>query len=80
MAEGVWQYSIIDKIRWDKFKKHTKWLVGYSDLTVVHFHVQSNLNVSTIHRDMTNGFNEGTYDASGSSLQQALFGDKMEYR
>lgn len=28
---------------------------------------------------MTNGFSEGAFDACGSSLKRALFGDKMEY-
>lgn len=67
---------IIDKIRWDKFKQHPKWLVGRRDLTVVHLHVYSNLNLSTIHGDMS----ENPSDDLDLSLKQSLFGTKTEYQ
>jgi muramoyltetrapeptide carboxypeptidase len=76
---GYGTMRIIDKINWDKFKKQPKWLVGYSDLTVVHLHVHSNLNICTIHGNMSNGFSDDPYDAAALSLYQVLFGDKTEY-
>ncbi|MDB5191440.1 MAG: Peptidase [Segetibacter sp.] len=76
---GYGTMRIIDKLNWDKFKQNPKWLVGYSDLTVVHSHVHANLGIATIHGDMGTGFIADPYDASAFSLQQALFGGKMEY-
>ena len=76
---GYGTMRIIDKVNWEKFKKQPKWLVGYSDLTVIHLHVHSNLHISTIHGDMSNGFSDDPYDPSSLSLNQALFGSKTEY-
>jgi muramoyltetrapeptide carboxypeptidase len=76
---GYGTMRIIDKVNWDNFKKQPKWLVGYSDLTVVHLHIHANLNVSTIHGDMSNGFSNNASDSSCTSMKKALFGDKMEY-
>src|SRR4051812_31700094 len=66
---GYGTLRIIDKINWNKFLQHPKWLVGYSDLTVVHLHVHSNLNVCTIHGDMSNGFSDNAADASSKTLR-----------
>ncbi|HEX8278494.1 MAG TPA: LD-carboxypeptidase, partial [Segetibacter sp.] len=76
---GYGTLRIIDKINWSNFKQQPKWLVGYSDLTVVHSHVHSNLNVCTIHGDMSNGFSEDPFDASCKSLKEGLFGNQMQY-
>jgi muramoyltetrapeptide carboxypeptidase len=76
---GYGTMRIIDQLNWEQFKKHPKWLVGYSDLTVVHLHVHSNLNICTLHADMSNGFSDDANDPSAVSLRQALFGEKLEY-
>ncbi|WP_207495408.1 S66 peptidase family protein [Aridibaculum aurantiacum] len=74
---GYGTMRIIDQLNWEKFKQHPKWLVGYSDLTVVHLHVHNNLRIPTIHGNMGNGI--ANDDASTASLYQALFGFKTEY-
>lgn len=74
---GYGTMRIIDKLNWDKFQESPKWLVGYSDLTVVHLHVHNNLRIPTIHGDMSNGFS--VEDASSTSLFNTLFGRKSEY-
>lgn len=76
---GYGTMRIIDGINWDRFKATPKWLVGYSDLTTVHLHVHSNLNIPTIHGDMTNGFSEEKGDLSVISLYDALFGRRVDY-
>lgn len=76
---GYGTMRIIDKVNWQKFIQKPKWLIGYSDLTVVHAHVQSNYNIPTIHGDMSTGFSNDPLDSSTFSLQQALFGNPMEY-
>jgi muramoyltetrapeptide carboxypeptidase len=32
---------IIDRLDFRKFKKHPKWLIGYSDITVLHSHIHT---------------------------------------
>ncbi|MBC7426199.1 MAG: LD-carboxypeptidase [Bacteroidia bacterium] len=43
---------IIDKINFDNFVKHPKWLIGFSDFTVFHSHVFANFNIPTLHAIM----------------------------
>jgi muramoyltetrapeptide carboxypeptidase len=76
---GYGTMRIIDQLNWDKFRQNPKWLVGYSDLTVVHLHVHANFQIPTIHADMGNGFSAGALDQSASSLNNALFGNVTEY-
>jgi muramoyltetrapeptide carboxypeptidase len=76
---GYGTMRIIDELNWDKFYQHPKWLVGFSDLTVVHLHVHANMQIPTIHGHMGQGFSSDPNDASAFSLNQALFGNKMEY-
>jgi muramoyltetrapeptide carboxypeptidase len=76
---GYGTMRIIDEVKWDKFRKKPKWLIGYSDLTVVHMHVHSNLNICTIHGNMSNGFNGDPNHPSAASLNDVLFGNKIQY-
>ena len=43
---GYGTVRIIDKIYFNKFKRKPKWVVGYSDITVLHSHLFSNFNIS----------------------------------
>ena len=76
---GYGTMRIIDEVNWDKFRKNPKWLVGYSDLTVVHMHVHSNFNICTVHGNMTNGFNTDPNSPSAASLSNVLFGNRVQY-
>ena len=38
---GYGTVRIIDKIDFSKFVKHPKWLIGFSDITVLHSHINS---------------------------------------
>ena len=53
---GYGAVRIIDKIDWTKFKKHPKWIIGFSDITVLHSHIHQNLGIATIHSKMCNSF------------------------
>jgi len=33
---GYGTIQIIDKLKWEAFRKHPKWLIGYSDITMLH--------------------------------------------
>ena len=55
---------VIDKVNFDKFKIHPKWLVGYSDTTFLHCHVQGMLGTATVHGTMAADLTAGYKPAS----------------
>ncbi len=77
---GYGMGRIIDKIDFKKFKKKTKWIVGYSDITVLHSHLYSNYYISSLHAPMAGAFNdEGFKNEYVLSLKNALEGKKIKY-
>ncbi len=49
---GYGTVRIIDKIDFSYLDKYPKWLIGYSDITVIHNHVNTNTNWCTLHATM----------------------------
>lgn len=49
---GYGTARIIDNLDFSQFLKNPKWLIGFSDFTVVHSHVNSNFRIATIHAAM----------------------------
>ncbi len=49
---------IIDKINFEKFIHQPKWIIGYSDITLLHAHIYSNFNIASLHAPMAAAFNE----------------------
>jgi muramoyltetrapeptide carboxypeptidase len=71
---------IIDKISFKKFRKNPKWLIGFSDITVLHTHILSNYSISSMHAPMAAAFNDGGYmNQYIISLRDALEGRKAFY-
>lgn len=71
---------IIDAIDFKKFRKSPKWIIGYSDITVLHSHIYSNFYISTLHAPMAGAFNEeGFRNEYVGSLKNALEGKKIRY-
>ena len=91
---GYGMSRIIDKIKFKKFKKNPKWVIGYSDITVFHSHVYSNYGISGMHAPMAAAFNSevipGTDEVEAYatatknefilSLKNALEGQALDYR
>jgi muramoyltetrapeptide carboxypeptidase len=76
---GYGTIRIIDNINFDGLKQNPKWIIGFSDITVIHAHVQANLELQSIHGQMPINIP----DASAQSLQslkKALFGEELSYR
>lgn len=71
---------IIDQIDFNKFKYQPKWVVGYSDTTFLHSHVQGMLSTATIHGTMAADLENGYHPSSWESLRKALFGENLEYQ
>jgi len=70
---------VIDQVNFNSFKYNPKWLVGYSDTTFLHSHVQGMLSTSSIHGTMAADLESGYEAASWESLRKALFGEKLRY-
>lgn len=75
---GYGTVRIIDRIDFTKFKKKPKWIVGFSDVTVLHSHL-NNMDIETLHAMMAISSQTATSEAI-ESLRKALFGQKLEYR
>ena len=72
---------IIDMIDFTKFRKQPKWIVGYSDVTVLHSHIYSHFYISTLHAPMAGAFNDdGFKNEFIRSLKNALEGKKLKYK
>lgn len=72
---------IIDGIDFRQFSKQPKWIIGYSDITVLHAHIYTNYNIATLHAPMAGAFNEGGFSSEYVlSLKQALEGKKIRYQ
>ena len=74
---GYGSVRIIDKLNFDKFLQNPKWIVGFSDITVLHSHINT-LGVSTIHGIMPYTV-PNTIETSIESLKKALFGESLSY-
>lgn len=76
---GYGTIKIIDSLDFTEFKKHPKWIVGYSDITVLHNHINQNFNIQTLHATMPINFSTNSAE-SLQSLKNALFGEKLNYQ
>jgi muramoyltetrapeptide carboxypeptidase len=72
---------IIDQLNFSPFKKKPKWIIGYSDITILHAHIYSNYKIATIHSPMAAAFNNGEYKNQYiASLHNAITGKKANYK
>lgn len=69
---GYGTARLIDKVDFAGFAANPKWVVGFSDYTVLHAHIQ-NLNIASIHAVMPLFFANPAAKASVDSLQKCLF-------
>lgn len=80
---GYGTVRIIDQLSFTKFCKKPKWLVGFSDITVLHAHINKNFKIATIHAMMplhiVRGKKMQTRLHALESLRMALFGKKLAY-
>lgn len=74
---GYGSSRIVDEINWESFKKSPKWLVGFSDITIVHQKIQS-IGLQSIHGPMMVTLSNDK--VSSNSLKKALFGRHLRYQ
>jgi muramoyltetrapeptide carboxypeptidase len=75
---GYGTIRIIDELDFTAFTANPKWIVGFSDITVLLSHIFAKFGVQSIHAQMPYTFNEATPE-SLDSLRKALFGEQIEY-
>jgi len=82
---GYGLIRIIDQLDFSQFIKHPKWLIGFSDVTVLHCHINQNFGIATIHSKMCNSFPDDWAKAQPVqvstilSIRQALKGEDLKY-
>lgn len=76
---GYGSLRIIDSIDFSKFQKLPKWLIGYSDVTVIHCHLQKLSNTESLHASMPVNFKENSPE-SLLNLKRVLFGEDIGYQ
>jgi muramoyltetrapeptide carboxypeptidase len=75
---GYGTIRIIDDLDFSAFNDNPKWIVGFSDITVMLSHLFAALNTQCIHGQMPYTFEDAT-PASLESLRKALFGEPLHY-
>ncbi len=73
---GYGTLRIIDKLDFTRFRKDPKWIIGFSDITVLHSHIH-NFGIETIHGPMLINFTESAETIEG--IRRILCGEKLGY-
>jgi muramoyltetrapeptide carboxypeptidase len=76
---GYGTVRIIDRLNFDYFEQHPKWIVGYSDITALHSHIHTQFGIETLHAIMPVNFGEAGSDVAVESLRDVLFGEAPDY-
>jgi muramoyltetrapeptide carboxypeptidase len=80
-ARGGYGLSrIIDRLNFKKFAKHPKWIIGFSDITVLHTHIYTQYKIASLHAPMAAAFNEEAVNNPYiDSLKLAITGAPAHY-
>jgi muramoyltetrapeptide carboxypeptidase len=76
---------IIDQLDFRKFTEKPKWIIGFSDITVLHAELNHHFHIASIHSKMCNSFPDHSEKTEKSqwesilSIQLALTGKTIEY-
>jgi muramoyltetrapeptide carboxypeptidase len=74
---GYGTLRIIDRLNFSGFVKHPKWIIGYSDITILHSHIRQNFGIETLHTTMPINFSKNA--EAVETMRKALFGEKLIY-
>ncbi|MDI1305213.1 MAG: LD-carboxypeptidase [bacterium] len=74
---GYGTVRMIDLLDFTKFKQHPKWIIGFSDVTVLHNHLNT-MGFKSIHGIMPISIPKATPEAI-ESLRIAMFGEPLKY-
>lgn len=74
---GYGTVRMIDLLDFAKFKQHPKWIIGFSDVTVLHNHLNT-MGFKSIHGIMPISIPKATPEAI-ETLRIAMFGESLKY-
>lgn len=79
---GYGAVRIVDNLDFKKLKQNPKWIIGFSDVTVLHSHINANHRIASIHSKMCNSFPKDWSTAEPiqtetiESIRKCLVGEK----
>lgn len=79
---GYGTVRIIDRIDFSRFAASPKWIVGYSDVTVLHSHIHTTLGIPTLHATMPINIGDDALRhnfPATESLREMLFEGCVKY-
>jgi muramoyltetrapeptide carboxypeptidase len=76
---GYGLVRIIDKLDFSTFRKQPKWIVGFSDVTVLHAHIYRQFGIETLHAAMPVNIKGENQDETLQTMVNALFGKRITY-
>lgn len=78
---GYGTVRIIDKLDFTSFKKNPKWICGFSDVTVLHSHIEKKFGIETIHSIMPVQLKKlGGESEAAKTLVKSLKGGLLNYK
>ncbi len=75
---GYGTVRMIDRLDFTKFKQHPKWIIGFSDVTVLHEHI-NNMGIETLHSILALSAKSASPEAL-ETLRKSLFGESLSYQ
>jgi len=75
---GYGTVRVIDHLSFENFVSNPKWICGFSDVTVLHNHINTNFGIQTLHCTMPISF-ETTSPHSVETMKRSLFGQLSNY-
>lgn len=82
---GYGVIRIIDRLDFKRFRAKPKWIIGFSDVTILHSHLNKNFGIASIHSKMCNSFPEDWNTADELqkqtiySIRDCLSGVRVKY-
>jgi muramoyltetrapeptide carboxypeptidase len=82
---GYGSIRIVDNLDFEPLLHKPKWIVGFSDVTVFHSHLNRNYHMASLHSKMCNSFPDDLHQAEPGqldsilSIRKALSGERMTY-
>jgi len=75
---GYGTIRMVDLVDFAKLATNPKWLIGFSDITLLHAHIINNYNIPCIHGQMPLNIPDASA-YSLATLHKALFGEELSY-
>lgn len=75
---GYGSIRLLDLVDFSVLEAKPKWLIGYSDVTAIHLHLQS-LGIASLHAQMASAI-ETRSTSTSDELKHVLFGNKLQIK